>query len=98
MTNETAHSAVENRRRRLRFRAWHRGTKEMDLILGSFVDANLPALDAAELDFLEALMEEPEQDAYAWITGKQPVPAGFDTPLMARLQAHTVPPRTRLER
>lgn len=98
MTVETEHSAVETRRRRLRFRAWHRGTKEMDLILGTFADAHAPEMDMAEIEAFEALMEAPEQDAYAWITGKKAVPDAFDTPLMARLRAHRVPTRTRLER
>lgn len=94
MTSEPDQSAVEIRRRRLRFRAWHRGTKEMDLILGGFIDAHGDALSETDMDFFEALMEVPEQDAYAWISGKRPVPARFDTAQMARLRAHATRPRT----
>ena len=98
MTSQYEFSAADARRRRVRFRAWHRGTKEMDLILGSFADAHVATMDEADLDSLEALMQAPEQDAYGWITGARPVPPDFDTPLMARLRRHTVPPRGRRER
>lgn len=98
MTTETDLTAVETRRRRIRFRAWHRGTKEMDLILGTFADAHIETLAEPDLAAFEALMEAPEQDAYAWITGKQPVPEAYRSGLMTRLQSHTVPARTRLER
>ena len=55
----TAGEDIAIRRKRLRYRAWHRGTKEMDLILGPFADANVEAYDEAALDRLESLMEEP---------------------------------------
>ena len=58
----------ENRLRRLRMRSWRRGTKEMDLILGPYADARLPALDAPTLDLYEALLEENDQDLYLWIS------------------------------
>jgi len=64
----------ENRLKRLRIRAWRRGMKEMDLILGSFVDQHLSALDAAELDALEALMAENDTDLYPWFTGLAETP------------------------
>lgn len=65
----------EHRLKRLRIRAWRRGTKEMDLILGSFVDQKLDALDANELDSLEALMAENDTDLYPWFTDQAEVPA-----------------------
>ncbi len=86
------------RRRRLRFRAWHRGMKEVDLILGSFADRHVATLTADELADFEALLEAPDQDIYAWIAGEKPVPPQFSSSLMTRLQSHEVPPRTRLER
>jgi len=98
MIDDDTASQLDARRRRIRFRAWHRGTKENDLILGSFADAHLAGLSTADLDAFEALMEAPEQDVYGWIAQTLPVPAAHLTPLMARLQAHTVPVRTRLER
>ena len=64
----------EHRLKRLRIRAWRRGMKEMDLILGSFVDQHLGALGAAELDALEALMAENDTDLYPWFTGLAKTP------------------------
>lgn len=64
----------ETRLKRIRMRAWHRGTKEMDLILGRFADARLDAMDDAALDALEALMGENDQDLYQWVTGQVPAP------------------------
>ena len=64
----------EHRLKRLRIRAWRRGMKEMDLILGTFVDQHLSALGAAELDSLEALMAENDTDLYPWFTGLAETP------------------------
>lgn len=79
---------LEIRRRRLRYRAWHRGTKEMDLVLGGFADARLAACDSAFLDRLERLMNEEDTDLLAWITGQSPVPAHIDSDLLDILRAH----------
>ena len=65
---------IETRRKRLRFRSWHRGMKELDLLLGGFADRELDAMDEADLDRFEALLEVPEPTIYAWFTG-QAVPA-----------------------
>ncbi|MDB5592934.1 succinate dehydrogenase assembly factor 2 [Enterovirga sp.] len=73
------------RRKRALFRAWHRGIREMDLIMGRFADREIATLSDDELDELERLMEEPDQLVYAWITGRSAPPAEFDTPLFARL-------------
>jgi antitoxin CptB len=86
-------TAEEIRLKRLKFRAWHRGFVEADLILGPFVDNHGPSLTAAQLDDLEALLEESDHDIYAWIIGRQPVPPAFDTSVMQlvrafRFQAH----------
>ena len=64
----------EHRLKRLKIRAWRRGTKEMDLILGTFADQRLNGLDAADLDALEALMAENDTDLYPWFTGQAEVP------------------------
>lgn len=66
----------EDRLKRMRMRAWRRGTKEMDLILGPFADAHLAGMDGAALDAFEALLAENDQDLYPWITGAAPVPPG----------------------
>jgi antitoxin CptB len=77
---------LDARRRRLLYRSWHRGTREMDLIMGRFADATIGTLTEAELDDFERLSEEPEPDLYAWITGERPVAPAHDTPLFQRLR------------
>ena len=76
---------IDARRRRVRFRAWHRGTKEMDLVLGPYADAHVGALDTAGLDRLEALMEEADTDLLKWVMGQETPPATTDLELLARL-------------
>ena len=78
------------RRRRLRYRAWHRGTKEMDLVLGPFADAHLEGLDAPELDRLEALMDEEDTDLLKWVMGQEPAPAHADAALLKTIIAFRV--------
>lgn len=80
-------STLDDRRKRLRFRAWHRGTREMDLVLGRFVDANVTALTEDEIVALEALMEAPDPELYLWIAGAAEVPSNFDSPLFRRIAA-----------
>ncbi len=74
------------RRRKISFRAWHRGTREMDLIMGRFADAELATLDSAALDAFEALMEQPDPDLYKWVSGEVPVPADVDAAFLARIR------------
>jgi len=62
------------RLKRLKLRSWRRGMKEMDLILGEFADKHLEKLSAEELDAHEQLMDQPDQDLYAWMSGAQSVP------------------------
>ena len=64
----------EHRLKRLKIRAWRRGTKEMDLILGTFVDQRLSDLGVEDLDALEALMAENDTDLYPWFTGLAETP------------------------
>ena len=78
------------RRKRLSYRAWHRGTKESDIILGTFADAKLAELDAAGLDAFEALLDVPDPVIYEWVTGRSPVPDEMDTPLIRDLLAHKI--------
>ncbi|MDQ6434533.1 succinate dehydrogenase assembly factor 2 [Mesorhizobium sp. LHD-90] len=75
MTGTTRSSeGLDARRRKLLFRSWHRGMREMDLILGSFADARIDALTEAELDQYEMLLDTPDTVLLPWITGEQPVP------------------------
>jgi antitoxin CptB len=66
--------ATEIRRRRLRFRSWHRGTRELDLLLGPFADARLDTMDATELDQYEAVLQVPDPDIYNWIVQREAIP------------------------
>ena len=74
----------ETRLRRLRLRSWRRGIREMDLILGGFADAELDGLDAAALDAYERLLDEPDWDLYAWVSGGAAAPAAHE-PLIRRI-------------
>jgi antitoxin CptB len=87
---------LDPRRRRVLYRAWHRGTKEMDFILGRFTDAEIEGFSETELDLFEALIEAPDTDLYEWVTGRSEAPPDLDTDILRRLRAfHAVPPRTR---
>lgn len=76
----------EIRLRRLHMRSMRRGTKEMDLILMGFAGAALEGLDPEELDAYEALLEENDQDLYAWIAGQTPGPERHAA-MIARIRA-----------
>ena len=87
MTGSDLSSAgLDARRRRILFRAWRRGLREMDLVMGQFADAHLSAMSEAELDEFERLLDVPDPSVLAWITGEEPVPAQYDTPLFVRLR------------
>jgi antitoxin CptB len=64
----------QTRLKRLRLRSWRRGTKEMDLILGSFADEQMHLLSDADLDLHEAIMAEHDHDLYQWISGQAAIP------------------------
>lgn len=70
------------RRKRVRFRSWHRGTREMDLLLGRFAERHLAGFGDQELADYEALLEVGDPDLYSWIAGDAPVPARYDTAVL----------------
>jgi antitoxin CptB len=76
---------TDPRRRRLLFRAHHRGTKEADLMIGGFVARSIATLTEPELDALEALLELPDVDLADWLSGRLPVPPDLMTPLLERM-------------
>jgi antitoxin CptB len=78
---------MDDRRKKLRFRAWRRGFRELDLILGPFADANLAGMDDLGLDAFEALLNANDQDVYAWVTDAAEAPAPYHTPTLERLRA-----------
>jgi antitoxin CptB len=77
--------SLEIRRKRLKFRSWHRGTKEMDLLVGSFADRYLAGMTAAELDLFEPLLDLPEPVLYAWVIGRLAPDPDYDHPIMKLL-------------
>ncbi|MFN6978597.1 MAG: succinate dehydrogenase assembly factor 2 [Gemmobacter sp.] len=77
---------ADTRLRRMRMRAWRRGTREMDVVLGPYADARLAAMDPAALDAFEALLDEADQDLMRWVLGQAAVPAAH-APLVADLCA-----------
>ena len=76
----------ETRIKRLRFRAWHRGVREADMMVGGYFDAHHANWDDAEIAWFEALMEEQDIDIMAWAMGTQPVPDRWDGPMMNALK------------
>ncbi len=83
---ELSSAGLDARRRRALFRAWRRGVREMDLVMGRFADMNLPGMDEADLSAFERLLDVPDPQVLAWITGEAPTPQEFDTPMFARLR------------
>jgi antitoxin CptB len=75
------------RLKRLRFRAWHRGVKEADLMLGGFFDARSAGWGEAEMAWFEALLEEQDVDIMAWAMGTQRAPERWDGPMMEDLRS-----------
>jgi antitoxin CptB len=75
------------RLKKLRFRAWRRGFREADLILGPFADQHVQGFSPDQLDWFEELLEVPDQDLYAWIVGTVPTPPAFDGEIMNRIKA-----------
>lgn len=75
------------RRRRLTFRAWHRGMREVDLLLGRFADASVPEMDEENLAAFEALLDLPDPEILSWLTGETKVPSEHDTRFVRQLIA-----------
>lgn len=78
-------------RKRLIFRSWHRGTREIDLLLGGFADAHLGGLDLAGLETYDRFLKNSDPDIYNWITGAEPVPPAEDNAVVQLLLKHFNP-------
>ena len=88
MTGSTASTeGLSPRRKKLLFRSWHRGIREMDLILGGFADGAIATLTEAEMDQYERLLELQDADLLSWATGEQGIPHHHRTPLLGRIIA-----------
>ena len=83
---EPEHASLDARRRRLLFRATHRGTHENDILLGGFVRRHITAFCESELVALEELLELPENDLADWLTRRSPIPPETDTPMLRAIR------------
>lgn len=81
MTLET----LEKKRKRLIFRSWHRGIREMDLIMGSFADKFVPEFTSEELDRYEEVLQNSDLDVYDWVCGRKEVPANKNSDIVEKL-------------
>ena len=68
---------MQERLKRMRMRAWRRGTKEMDLVLGPYAEAHLATMSPERLDLYDALLGENDQDLLPWVLGQTPAPERF---------------------
>ena len=85
----------EHRLKRLRFRAWHRGVKEADLLIGGFFDANAEGWNDAEIELFEEMLEEQDVDIMAWAMGTAAVPARYEGAIMNALKTLNYVPISR---
>jgi antitoxin CptB len=83
---EDKNAALDTRRKRLLYRANHRGTYENDLLIGGFVHARIATMTETELDEIEAVMEFPDAELADWLTGRKPVPSYADSPMLQRIR------------
>jgi antitoxin CptB len=86
MDETPAPSALDGRRRRLLFRANHRGTRENDILVGGFVASRLAQFSDSEIAALEAIMELPDPVLADWLTGRAPIPPEHDQPLLRAMR------------
>jgi antitoxin CptB len=78
---------LDERRRRLLYRVWHRGMREMDLLMGGFADANLTSMSEEDIADFERLSERQDQELLSWLVGSVPVAPECNTPIFNRLRA-----------
>ena len=79
--------SLQDRRRRLCFRGWHRGIKEMDLIFGNFLDQHNEEMSLEDCDWFEILFDENDHEILGWVTGSIPVPEKYNHEWMHKMQA-----------
>jgi antitoxin CptB len=89
MTDETiTDKNLENKRKQLIFRSWHRGTREMDLIMGSFADQNVHDFNEQELETYAQILQIPDPDLYDWVSGRKKPPANQLNPVLEKFINH----------
>jgi len=95
MTLSMTEPALDIRRRRLLYRANHRGTYENDLLLGGYVSRHVAGMTESEMDALEVVMELPDADLADWLTGRRPIPPAADSPILQAVRAFALDPGNR---
>ncbi len=90
MSKDELQEDIGKKRKRMIFRSWHRGTREMDLILGSFADKYVPDFSEDELILYDEILLHSDPDLYNWVTGKEDVPANYMNGVMEKLVAHSL--------
>jgi antitoxin CptB len=96
-TPQASGLSLDARQRRILFRSWHRGMREMDLVLGRFADAEIASLGSSELDDYELLLEAQDRDVLSWLTFEAETPSLYDTSVLRKIRAfysHTGPIHT----
>jgi len=86
--------ALEISRKQLLFRSWHRGTREADLLLGSFAERHLAGFTGGQLDRYALLLECPDADLWDWIAGRAAPPAEQDSDVLRMLMSYRYTPRS----
>lgn len=88
MPQEEPEDNISIKRKRLIFRSWHRGTREIDLLLGGFADKALPQFDERRLDLYDRFLRNSDPDIYNWITGQEPLPPAEENEVTRLLLDH----------
>lgn len=79
-------AGLDERRKKLLFRSWHRGMREMDFVLGTFANATIADMSEDEMGELELLMQLPDPEMYKWLSGSVDVPDTYDTSMVRRIR------------
>lgn len=79
---------TQNKRKKLIFRSWHRGTREMDLLLGSFADKHVNAFTEVQLEEYEDLLKENDPDLYNWFSGREAPPEDAQSSVLTLFLEH----------
>ena len=82
---KTSIEPLEMRRKRLLWRACHRGIREMDVLMGGFAKRHLPGMTETDLANFEALIDLPDQELFSWVTGEVAVPSTLNNALLPQL-------------
>lgn len=80
--------SIDKKRKRLIFRSWHRGTREMDIIMGSFADKHIPTFNEEQLDIYDDILSIPDPDIYEWICEREQPPANTQSDVLTMLLNH----------